>query len=34
MNLHVLLMFFTLLNKSAKQQKLGTLPGILLQCLS
>jgi hypothetical protein len=33
-NLHVLLMFFTLFNNSAKQQKLGTLPGILLRCLN
>jgi hypothetical protein len=33
-NLHVLLMFFTLFNNSAKQQKLGTLPGIPLRCLN
>jgi hypothetical protein len=33
-NLHALRMFFTLLNNSVKQQKLGTLPGIPLRCLS
>jgi ATP-binding cassette subfamily C (CFTR/MRP) protein 1 len=33
-NLHVPLMFFTLLNNSAKQQNLGTLPGVPLRCLS
>jgi hypothetical protein len=33
-NLHVPLMVFTLLDNSAKQQKLGTLPGVPLRCLS
>jgi hypothetical protein len=33
-NLHVPLRFFTLLSNPAKQQNLGTLPGIPLRCLS
>jgi hypothetical protein len=33
-NLHVPLMFFTFLNNFAKQQKLGTLPGVPLRCLN
>jgi hypothetical protein len=33
-NLHVLLMFFTLLNNSAIQQKLRDPSGGLLQCLN